>query len=107
MKAHQNLTDTVCEAITHLQYYSGEFDIEWANDVMYDMRTPWHCAEIDGFENWLKQNNFDPSDPQLSLGYLKLGEVDLLNSFGTTTCSGHLETNGQLLRHLQNRMWNR
>ena len=78
------LTDTVCEAITHLQYYSGEFDIEWANDVMYDMRTPWHCAEIDGFESWLKQNNFDPHDPKLSLGYLKLGEVDLLNSFGTT-----------------------
>lgn len=78
------LTDTVCEAITHLQYYSGEFDVEWANDVMYDMRSPWHCAEIDGFENWLKQNNFDPSDPQLSLGYLKLGDVDLLNSFGTT-----------------------
>jgi hypothetical protein len=54
------LTDTVCEAITHLQYYSGEFDVEWGNDVMYDMRSPWHCAEIDGFESWLKQNNFDP-----------------------------------------------
>jgi hypothetical protein len=78
------LTETVCEAITHLQYYSGEFDVEWGNDVMYDMRSPWHCAEIDGFESWLKENNFDPSDPKLSLGYLKLGEVDLLNSFGTT-----------------------
>jgi adenylate kinase family enzyme len=78
------LTETVCEAITHLQYYSGEFDIEWGNDIMYDMRSPWHCAEIDGFEGWLKENNFDPYDPKLSLGYLKLGEVDLLNSFGTT-----------------------
>lgn len=77
------LTDTVCEAITHLQYYSGEFDIEWGNDVMYDLRSPWHCAEIDGFQNWLKENNFDPYDPSLSLGYLKLGEVDLINSFGT------------------------
>ena len=26
------LTDTVCEAITHLKYYSGEFDVEWGND---------------------------------------------------------------------------
>lgn len=77
------LTDTVCEAITHLQYYSGEFDIEWGNDVMYDMRNPWHCSEIDGFQNWLLQNNHDPYDPKLSLGYLYLGEVDLINSFGT------------------------
>jgi len=80
-----DLTDTVCEAITHLQYYSGEFDIEWGADVMYDMRSPWHCAEIDGFEAWLRKNNFDPHDPSLSSGYLKLGEVDLINSFGTTT----------------------
>lgn len=77
------LTDTVCEAITHLQYYSGEFDIEWGNDVMYDMRSPWHCAEIDGFQKWLLENNHDPYDPKLSLGYLKLGDVDLINSFGT------------------------
>jgi len=77
------LTDTVCEAITHLQYYSGEFDIEWGNDVMYDMRSPWHCAEIDGFENWLKLNNHDPSDPKLSLGYLKIGQIDLKSAFGS------------------------
>lgn len=77
------LTDTVCEAITHLKYYSGEFDVEWGNNVMYDIGTPWHCAEIDGFQNWLRKNNFDPHDPELSLGYLKLGDVDLINSFGT------------------------
>ena len=91
------LTDTVCEAITHLQYYSGEFDVEWGNDVMYDMRSPWHCAEIDGFESWLKQNNFDPHDPKLSLGYLKLGEVDLLNSFGTTTAQDIWQQMGNYL----------
>ena len=77
------LTDTVCEAITHLQYYSGEFDVEWGNDIMYDTSSPWHCREIDGFQNWLAANNFNPYDPTLSLGYLKLGNVDLLNSFGT------------------------
>ena len=78
------LTDTVCEAITHLQYYSGEFDIEWSYDVMYDSHTPWHIEEMDNFTNWLQENNLDPADPKLSLGHLKLGEVDLLNSFGTT-----------------------
>jgi hypothetical protein len=77
------LTDTVCEAITHLQYYSGEFDIEWGNDVMYDIAHPWHCAEMDGFEAWLIANGLDPSDPQLSLGYLKIGQVDLEGSFGS------------------------
>lgn len=79
------LTDTVCEAITHLQYYSGEFDIEWGNDVMYDLRSPWHCAEMDGFEQWLVANNHNPSDPQLSLGYLKIGQVDLERSFGSNS----------------------
>jgi len=91
------LTDTVCEAITHLQYYSGEFDIEWGNDVMYDIAHPWHCAEIDGFETWLRNNNFDPSDPKLSLGYLKLGDVDLINSFGTTNAQEIWEQMGNYL----------
>lgn len=91
------LTDTVCEAITHLQYYSGEFDVEWGNDVMYDMRSPWHCAEIDGFQNWLQENNYDPYDPKLSLGYLKLGDVDLLNSFGTKNAQDIWRTMGDFL----------
>jgi hypothetical protein len=78
------LTDTVCEAITHLQYYSGEFDVEWGNDITFE-NAPWHKDEIQGFNSWLFENGFDPGNPQLSLGYLKLGDVDLLNSFGTTS----------------------
>ena len=77
------LTDTVCEAITHLQYYSGEFDVEWGKDVTY-ATAPWHKTEIDNFNAWLSVNNFDPQDTSLSSGYLKIGEVDLLNSFGHT-----------------------
>jgi len=77
------LTDSVCEAITHLQYYSGEFDIEWANDVTYTSDNPWHRDEIDGFTNWLRENNHDPQDPKLSLGYLKLGTVDIKGAFGS------------------------
>lgn len=51
--------------------------------LITSMRSPWHCAEIDGFQNWLRENNYDPHDPKLSLGYLKLGDVDLISSFGT------------------------
>ena len=91
------LTDTVCEAITHLQYYSGEFDVEWGNDVVYDTHSPWHCKEIDGFQNWLAANKFNPYDPKLSLGYLKLGEVDLLNSFGTANAQDIWQQMGNYL----------
>lgn len=79
------LTDTVCEAITHLEYYSGEFDIEWAADMIYgDTKTPWHTEEQNKFRQWLIDNNLDPLDPKLSLGYLPVGKVDLVKSFGTT-----------------------
>ncbi len=78
------LTDTVCEAITELRYYSGEFDIEWANDVVLGGENPWHNEEQERFKQWLKENGSDPQDPKLSLGYLPVGQVDLESSFGTT-----------------------
>jgi len=77
------LTDSTCEAITHLQYYSGEFDIEWGNTVTKDTRS-FHADDIDQFVKWLKQNNLNPRNPKLSLGYLKIGQINLKNSFGTT-----------------------
>jgi hypothetical protein len=81
------LTDTVCEAITELKYYSGEFDIEWGNDVVRNSGHPWHDKEQSHFEEWLLENGRDPRDPALSLGYLPLGEVDLRSSFGTNKSS--------------------
>lgn len=78
------LTATVCEAITELKYYSGEFDIEWGNDIVYSGTHPWHREEQDRFRNWLIKNGRDPSDPKLSLGYLPIGQVLLQESFGTT-----------------------
>lgn len=78
-----DLTHTVCEAITHLEYYSGEFDIEWARDVVYGEQ-PWHTKEQDQFREWLITNGLDPTDVNLSLGYLPLAQVDLRGSFGTT-----------------------
>jgi hypothetical protein len=77
------LTDTICEAITHLEYYSGEFDIEWGKDVTSTSGFPWHDKEQQAFNAWLIKNNLDPSDPKLSLGYLPIGNVDLERSFGT------------------------
>jgi len=76
-----DLDATTCEAITHLRYYSGEFDIEWAKDVTREHS--WHSDEQIVFENWLLKHGLDPRDPKLSLGYLHLGSVDLQRSFGT------------------------
>jgi hypothetical protein len=78
------LTGTVCDAITELRYYSGEFDVEWANDVVYGGENQWHNEEQDRFRQWLLDNNRDPNDTTLSLGYLSIGQVDLIGSFGTT-----------------------
>jgi len=81
------LTDTVCEAITHLQYYSGEFDVEWGESITYGKKYEWHNREIDAFTDWLKKNGRDPKDPQLSLGYLKIGQINKKSSFGTSDIS--------------------
>jgi hypothetical protein len=78
------LTTTICEAITHLKYYSGEFDIEWGNDVTMSSSCPWHVREQTAFKAWLLANNNNPADPSLSLGYLPVAQVDLVGSFGTT-----------------------
>lgn len=77
------LTDTVCEAITELRYYSGEFDVEWGNDVTIGGNNPWHTEEQQRFRSWLESNGRDPADTRLSLGYLPLGQVELRQSFGT------------------------
>jgi hypothetical protein len=91
------LADTVCEAITHLQYYSGEFDIEWGRSVTFNSDCPWHDDEQKLFRKWLQQNKLDPQDPKLSLGYLPIGQVDLLGSFGTEKASEIWPILGQYL----------
>lgn len=73
---------TVCSAMNSLKFYSGEFDVEWGNSVTEDNHE-WHREEQKKFREWLNNNNFDTSDPKLSLGYIKLGQVNLQKSFGT------------------------
>jgi hypothetical protein len=78
-----NLDQATCDAITHLRYYSGEFDIEWAQDVVYNGPHPWYTTEMSGFRSWLERNGFDPDNTEYNFGYHPVGQVDLQGSFGT------------------------
>ena len=79
----QDVDDVVCSSINALRYYSGEFDIEWGNDVTR-ANAPWHVEEQAQFVQWLSRNGFDPTDPKLSSGFIKIAQCDLERSFGTT-----------------------
>ena len=81
------MTEALCSAINHQKYYTGEFDIEWANTITEDT---YHFKkeEMDGYRTWLKENNYDWEDPKLSLGYIKIGQVDLEKSFQNNTFTG-------------------
>jgi hypothetical protein len=72
-----------CDAINHLRYYSGEFDIEWAQDVVYGGSHPWHTKEMGGFRKWLVSNGFEVTNTEYNYGYHPVGQVQLLESFGT------------------------
>jgi hypothetical protein len=78
-----DLDQAMCEAITHQEYFSGEFNIEWGNDVVAgNPSTPWHDQEQKEFREWLIKNNYDPDNKMLSLGYAPIGQVrfdDLYN----------------------------
>ena len=67
--------------INHQQLYSGEFDIEWGQTVtdIHDFKK----KETDQFKTWLKGKGYDWNNPSLALGYIKIGQVDLNNSFGS------------------------
>lgn len=89
-----------CELVNQLQYYSGEFNIEWGRDVTV-ADSDWHRGENARFKDWLTQNGVDWTDPQWSLGYLNIGEVKLKESFGTDVpedlwaiLSEHLDVKG-------------
>ena len=75
------MTEALCSEINHQKYYSGEFDIEWG-DTITENTHPFKKEEMDGFRAWLKENNYDWEDPKLSLGYVKIGQVDMELSFG-------------------------
>jgi hypothetical protein len=73
------MTEALCSEINHQKYYSGEFDIEWGQTITENSN--FKKQEMDKFRQWLKNNDYDWYDPKLSLGYIKLGQVDL-QTFG-------------------------
>lgn len=75
-------TGATCEAITALRYYSGEFDVEWAQDIRWDQHEWWRKF-LGGFYDWLDQQGIDRNNADLSLGYMPVGRVLLEKSFGT------------------------
>tara|TARA_A100000164_G_C21873361_1_gene756363 strand:+ start:49 stop:1182 length:1134 start_codon:yes stop_codon:yes gene_type:complete len=77
-----HMDDALCSEINHQKYYSGEFDIEWG-DTITEETHDFKKEEMDGYRAWLKENNYDYEDPNLSLGYIKLGQIDLNKNFGT------------------------
>lgn len=79
-----DIDDSICDAINHLRFYSGEFDIEWAQDVVYNGPHPWHTKELAGFRDWLGRNGFDVNNTEYNFGYHPIGQVNLQESFGTT-----------------------
>ncbi len=72
-----------CSEINHQKFYSGEFDVEWGQTINEDT-FDWKQKEMDDYRDWLKLNGYDWDDPKLALGYIKIGQVDLQKSFGTT-----------------------
>ena len=77
------MTEALCSEINHQKYYTGEFDIEWGNTITEETHD-FKKEELDGFRSWLKDNNYDWEEPELSLGYIKIGQVDLERSFGSS-----------------------
>ena len=69
------LDDATCSAINHQKYYSGEFDIEWGETITEEH--PFKLKEMTRYRKWLESNGYDWEDPKLSLGYIKIGQVDV------------------------------
>ena len=59
---------------------AADFDIEWGrNPAEFD----WQQHKLQDFRDWLVANGFDPEDPALTIGHPKIGQIDLVRSFGT------------------------
>ena len=75
------MTEAMCSEINHQKYYSGEFDVEWGKTITE--RDDFKKEDMDEYRVWLEDNGFDWEDSKLSLGYIKIGQVDLQRTFGT------------------------
>ena len=78
------MDQATCSEINHQKYFSGEFDVEWGQTITEETHD-FKKQEMDKYRAWLKLNGYDWEDPKLSLGYIKIGQVDLQKTFGTGT----------------------
>ena len=76
------MTDALCSEINHQKYYSGEFDVEWGQTITEGQHS-FKKQEMNDYRKWLEANGYDWEDSKLSLGYIKIGQVDLQRTFGT------------------------
>ena len=83
------MTDALCSEINHQKYYSGEFDVEWGQTITEEQHD-FKKEEMDEYRRWLNDNGYDWGDPKLSLGYIKIGQVDLQRTFGTDAPIQHI-----------------
>jgi hypothetical protein len=59
---------------------AGDFDIEWANNPgEFDFMK----IQLREFREWLVNNGFNPKDKSLTIGHPQVGQVNLINSFGS------------------------
>ena len=77
------MDEATCSEINHQKYYSGEFDIEWGQTIDEDT-FDWKQKEMDEYRAWLELNGYNWEDPELALGYIKIGQVDLQRTFGSS-----------------------
>ena len=82
------MTDALCSEINHQRYYSGEFDVEWGKTITEQQ--DFKKEEMDGYRAWLEDNGYDWDEPKLSLGYIKIGQIDLQRTFGTGASIQHI-----------------
>jgi hypothetical protein len=78
----KDIDQATCSSINSLKFYSGEFDVEWGRDIN-ENNHEWYRKEQTEFRSWLVRNGFDWNDPKLSLGHIKIGQVNIRKSFGT------------------------
>ena len=59
---------------------AGDFDIEWARDTKSNQ---FMAQYVDRFERWMRNNGFDPDNRYLTIGHPCVGQINLLDNFGS------------------------
>lgn len=59
---------------------AGDFDIEWGQNPAAG---EWQIRRLKEFKQWLLDNGFNPDDKALTIGHPQIGQVNLLQTFGT------------------------